>query len=62
MIMCYGNDKTAEVCKFYPGTKLDAISVSGKVYLFHKPLEHPGSVWTRVFDGNSWTLGAQVVG
>ncbi|KAI9038691.1 uncharacterized protein KD926_010531 [Aspergillus affinis] len=62
MMMCYDHDKSTEVGKYYPGTKIDAITVGKKVLLFHKPLEHPGSVWTRVFDGSEWKMGAQVVG
>ncbi|KAK1144665.1 hypothetical protein N8T08_004969 [Aspergillus melleus] len=62
-IMCYDHDKSksTEVGRYFPGTNLDAITVQTKVYLVHKPLEKRGAVWTRVFDGKEWGMGAQVV-
>ncbi|KAA8651600.1 protein kinase ssp1 [Aspergillus tanneri] len=63
-ILNYKDGDPVQVAKYYPGTKLGAITVGHKVYLFHKPMEHPGSVWTRVSDdtdGSSWKLGAKVV-
>lgn len=59
--MVYNGGKSSEVAAYVPGTKLGAATLSGKVYLFQKPLEHPTSVWTRVHDGGEWKLGAQVV-
>lgn len=59
--MVYNEGKSTEVAAYVPGTKLGAVTLSGKVYLFQKPLERPTSVYTRVYDGGGWKLGAQVV-
>lgn len=60
-VMLYNNSKLSEVSKHYSGTMFGAITFNGKVYLFHKPLEHTVEVWTRVYDGNTWKLGARVI-
>lgn len=60
-VTVYNNGTSSEVAAYVPGTKLGAVTFGGKVYLFQKPLEHPTSVWTRVYDGGAWKLGAKVV-
>jgi hypothetical protein len=60
-VMAYTDGTKEEVGLYVPGTKLGAVSFGGKIYLFQKPLEHPASVWTRVYDGKSWKLGTKVV-
>ncbi|KAJ5320308.1 hypothetical protein N7508_000591 [Penicillium antarcticum] len=61
-IMVYNDGSSSEIAAYVPGTKLGAITVGGKVLLFHKPLAHPTSVWTQVYDGSAWKLGSKVVG
>ncbi|KXG49285.1 uncharacterized protein PGRI_031550 [Penicillium griseofulvum] len=60
-VMAYTDGTKTKVGLYVPGTKLGAVSFGGKIYLFQKPLDHPASVWTRVYDGNSWKLGSKVV-
>lgn len=60
-VTVYNDGKSSEVAVFVPGTKLGAVTLRGKVYLIQKPLEHPASVWTRVYDGGAWELGGQVI-
>ncbi|KAJ5493634.1 hypothetical protein N7463_009721 [Penicillium fimorum] len=60
-VMAYNDGQSSEVAPYIPGTKLGAVSFGGKVYLFQKPLRHPTSVWTSVYDGSSWKSGSKVI-
>ncbi|KAF7596818.1 protein kinase ssp1 [Aspergillus hancockii] len=57
----YVEGKSVDVANFYPGTRLAALSVNGKLTVFYKILNPAGAIATKVYDGSSWKDGTTVV-
>lgn len=49
------------VGQFYNGTRLGAVPQGKKVVLFYKPVNPAGSIRTKIYDGEAWNDGGEVV-